>query len=178
MPSRRQPRKGTRKPAVRPKARGESRSHLLVLECDTRKLAADGLNLGSAFGQLAKTFFPSKRIAVVQTVTEQQLKEDLAAVFEEYGRFRSILIVGHSNGRILEFLLQNCGFWSNSRSGKNKLPDFRRHFSLIAAPYTSQQPMRLPVYFSIPGGQDGNSCSGNALCLPFDAAYAGLRPGI
>jgi|SRR5579872_3314121 len=97
MPSRRQPRRRTNKPAVRPKARGKSRSHLLVLECDTRKLAADGLNLGSSFGQLAKTLFPLKRIAVVRTVTEQQLKEDLAAVFQEYGRFRSILIVGHSN---------------------------------------------------------------------------------
>ncbi len=77
--------------------RQKPRAHLLIIECDSRKLTADGLNLGSAFGQLAKTVFPGKNIAVVQTSTEQQLQEDLAEVFQKFGRFRSILLVGHSN---------------------------------------------------------------------------------
>src|ERR1700683_5497129 len=79
------------------KQRSKPRSHLLIIESDSRKLAADGLNLGSAFGQLAKTIFPGKNIAVVQTSTEQKLGEDLAEVFQKFGRFRSILLVGHSN---------------------------------------------------------------------------------
>jgi hypothetical protein len=70
---------------------------LLIIECDSRKLGVDGLNLGSAFGELAKTIFPGKNIAVVQTSTEQKLGEDLAEVFQKFGRFRSILLVGHSN---------------------------------------------------------------------------------
>ena len=97
MPSRHKPRKRPTRPLMRAKGRSRPRSHLLILECDSRKLAADGLNLGSAFGELAKMLFPQKRIAVIQTSTEQKLAEDLANVFSEFGRFRSILVVGHSN---------------------------------------------------------------------------------
>ena len=70
---------------------------MLIIECDSKKLAADGLNLGSAFARIAKSVFPQKHIAVVQTTSESRLNEDLAEVFDKYGRFRSILIVGHSD---------------------------------------------------------------------------------
>jgi hypothetical protein len=90
---RRKPAKRGRRSLPCPKPR----AHLLIIECDSRKLAFDGLNLGSAFGKLAKTIFPGKNIAVVQTSTEQKLSEDLANVFQKFGRFRSILLVGHSN---------------------------------------------------------------------------------
>jgi hypothetical protein len=70
---------------------------LLIIECDSRKLATEGLDLGSAFGQIINTLFPEKRIAIAQTTSEEKLKEDLADVFKEHGRVRSILMVGHSN---------------------------------------------------------------------------------
>lgn len=97
MPSRRIPVKRAKRRVLPAKPRSKPRAHLLIIECDSQKLAADGLNLGCAFGQLAKTIFPGKNIAIVQTSTEQKLREDLAGVFQKFGRFRSILLVGHSN---------------------------------------------------------------------------------
>src|ERR1700734_1518028 len=96
MPSRRVHAKRAKRPVPPAKPQSKPRAHLLIIECDSRKLAADGLNLGSAFGQLAQTIFPGKNIAMVQTSTEEKLREDLAEVFQKFGRFRSILIVGHS----------------------------------------------------------------------------------
>jgi hypothetical protein len=54
---------------------------------------AQGMHLGTGFSRIIKPLFPNKRIAIVQTSTEAQLREDLARVFQEFGRFRSILIV-------------------------------------------------------------------------------------
>ena len=100
MPPRRKPgpkptRAKRRSPKI--KQRCQPRAHLLIIECDSRKLATDGLDLGSAFGKIISTLFPEKRIAIVHTTSEEKLKEDLADVFKEHGRVRSILIVGHSN---------------------------------------------------------------------------------
>lgn len=133
MPSR-------RKPSPRPtqakhrlgtvKQRRQLRAHLLIIECDSRKLAADGLNLGSAFGQLATTLFPEKRIAIVQTTSEGKLKEDLADVFIEHGRVRSILIVGHSNEVGLVLTADGPRRWSVVG---NWLQKFEPEFCFLAA---------------------------------------------
>jgi hypothetical protein len=48
----------TKRRAVKP-----ARAHLLIIECDSQKLAAQGLHLGTGFGQLATKLFPKKRIA-------------------------------------------------------------------------------------------------------------------
>jgi len=77
--------------------RREVRSHLLIIECDSAKLASQGLHLGRAFSEFVKAVLPKKRIAIVPTSTEKKLNEDLAKVFEQYGCFRTVLIVGHSN---------------------------------------------------------------------------------
>ncbi|MGD0326042.1 MAG: hypothetical protein ABSD45_20145 [Terriglobia bacterium] len=84
-----------RRSAARP--RRPARAHLLVIECDSRQLAADRLNFGRPFAEFLKTLFPDKIIAFVQTSSEPELARDLARVFEEHGRFRSILVLGHSN---------------------------------------------------------------------------------
>jgi len=84
-----------RRSAARP--RRPARAHLLVIECDSRQLAADRLNFGRPFAEFLKTLFPDKIIAFVQTSSEPELARDLAMVFEEHGRFRSILVLGHSN---------------------------------------------------------------------------------
>lgn len=84
-------------------ARKPPRSHLLIIECDSQKLASQGMHLGTGFSQVVKALFPKKRIAIVQTSTEAKLKEDLAQVFTDYGRFRTILIVGHSDSQSLNF---------------------------------------------------------------------------
>lgn len=56
--------------------------------------------------------FPTKRIAVVRTSTEDNLRRDLAQVSEQYGRFRSILVVGHSNSEKLMLTSQCCRPWT------------------------------------------------------------------
>jgi len=115
---------------VQARRRPKPRAHLLIIECDSRKLASDGLDLGSAFGQAAKTLFPGKRIAVVQTSSEQKLKEDFADVFREYGKFRSILLVGHSNEAGLMLTADGHRTWA---AVGNWLQSFEPEFCFLAA---------------------------------------------
>ncbi len=112
------------------KPRRARRAHLLIIECDSRKLAADGLNLGTAFAQLARTLFPDKRIAVVKTTSEENLKEELAAAFHTHGRFRSILIVGHSDATGLMLTADGPRTWESV--GK-WLQIFEPEFCFLAA---------------------------------------------
>jgi hypothetical protein len=83
------------------------RAHLLVIECDAERLARAGMDIGSGFGQRMKDAFPTKGIVVVRTSTEEKLRQDLAAAREKHGRFRSILIIGHSNETGLFMLNDN-----------------------------------------------------------------------
>ena len=55
------------------------------------------MNFGRAFAEFLIKLFPSKRIPFVQTASKVTLLCDLAKVFEKYGRFRSIIVLGHSN---------------------------------------------------------------------------------
>jgi hypothetical protein len=133
MPSRRKPgpapSRGKRR-SGQIKQRRQPRAHLLIIECDSRKLAADGLNLGSALGQLVKTLFPEKRLAIVQTSSEGKLQEDLANAFQEHGRVRSILIVGHSNEAGLVLTGDGLRTWSVVG---NWLQKFEPEFCFLAA---------------------------------------------
>ena len=77
-------------------------SDLLIIECDSASLAADRLNLGSLFYQLlshdiAKLFFANKKIVLLKTSTRAKLNEQFAEALERHGRFRAVLVVGHSN---------------------------------------------------------------------------------
>jgi hypothetical protein len=78
-------------------------SDLLIIECDSQELARTALNLGTWFGRIASVAFSRRRIALVQTSTAANLKDDLDAAFTKHGRFRSLLIVGHSdeNGLVM-----------------------------------------------------------------------------
>jgi hypothetical protein len=123
MPSRR---KNSRRPRQvkrqrrHVKSRRKPKAHLLIIECDSENLAASGLNLGTPFGQALKTAFPKKRIAIVQTSCEQKLVQDLADVFQQYGCFRAILIVGHSNETGLALTSDGQRSWSAVGSWFNK----------------------------------------------------------
>jgi len=133
MPARRKPaQKSTRvkRRSGQIEQRRRPRAHLLIIECDSRKLAADGLNLGSAFGRLVKTVFPEKRIAIVQTFSERRLIEDLADVFREHGRVRSILAVGHSNEAGLVLTADGLRSWNVVG---NWLQKFEPEFCFLAA---------------------------------------------
>lgn len=97
-------------PARRP--RKPRRSDLLIIECDSQNLAIQGMHWGTAFDQVARALFPDKSIVLVRTSTEDKLRDDLARVFAECGRFRSILIVGHSGPVELELTSDGGRSWA------------------------------------------------------------------
>jgi hypothetical protein len=89
-----------------------ARAHILVIECDSRRLASQGLHLGTVFGGAAQVFLQNKRIAVVQTSTEDQLRTDLAEVSEKFGRFPAVMIVGHSDASSLNLTSNDRYPWA------------------------------------------------------------------
>jgi len=91
-------------------------AHLLVLECQREKLAEQELDFGSRIATVLKTAYPDKRIASVPTSMYRDLGPTLAEVFVEYGCFRSILIVGHSNSAGIQ--LTNDVFLTWSGAGR------------------------------------------------------------
>jgi hypothetical protein len=107
-----------------------ARAHLLVIECDSAKLAADKLNFGCPFAELLKSLFPGKRIALVQTSSEAALLCDLAKVFEEHGHFRSILVLGHSDESGLVLTADGLRGWGVVG---NWLRQFEPEFCFLAA---------------------------------------------
>ncbi len=133
MPSRRKPAPKSIRAKRRPSGaalRRQPRAHLLIIECDSQKLAADGLNLGSPFWQLVRTLFPDKKIAIVRTSSEKRLNEDLGAVFGQYGRIRSVLILGHSNETGLALTADGLRSWEVVG---NWLQRFGPEFCFLAA---------------------------------------------
>jgi hypothetical protein len=100
--------------------RKAARAHLLIIECDSQRLVRQGMHLGTGFGHIVKTLFPNKRIAIVQTSTEKKMAEDLAKLYEDYGRFRTILIVGHSDAEELEMTADGSRPWATVGAWINK----------------------------------------------------------
>jgi len=108
---------------------------LLIIECDSANLMADRLNLGSAFYQLlnhdiAKLFLAKKSIALLKTSTKCGLTEQFAATLKQYGRFRAILIVGHSNSEGIQVASDE---WFEWRVLGNWLEPFRPEIIFLAA---------------------------------------------
>jgi hypothetical protein len=95
-----------------PTGRKPSRAHLLIIECDSQGLASGGMHLASAFEPEIRRLFPNKRIVLVRTFTERQLRADLADVIEKYGRFRAVLMIGHSNPSELMLTGEGCCPWA------------------------------------------------------------------
>jgi len=99
-----------RRKAPRP-PRKPTRAHLLIIECQSQKLARQGLHLGTGFAQVVRDWLPGKKVAIVQTSTEKQMGEDLAKAFDKHGRFRSVLIVGHSDAELLDMTSDGPRQW-------------------------------------------------------------------
>ena len=88
-----------------------SAAHLLVLECQEQKLTDQALNFGSRIVPFLKALFPSKRIVLVPTSSLSELGPSLAGASAEYGRFRSVLVVGHSNAMGLQLTNDHFCSW-------------------------------------------------------------------
>jgi hypothetical protein len=108
---------------------------LLIIECDSANLAADRLNLGSAFYQflnhdIAKLFLAKKSIVLLKTSTKRSLNEQFAALLEQHGRFRAVLIIGHSNSEGIQVASDE---WFEWRVLGNWLEPFRLEIIFLAA---------------------------------------------
>jgi len=103
---------------------------LLVLECQEQKLTDQALNFGSRIVPFLKALFPSKRIVLVPTSSLSELGPSLAGASAEYGRFRSVLVVGHSNAMGLQ--LTNDHFCSWQAVGQ-WVAKFEPEFLFLAA---------------------------------------------
>jgi hypothetical protein len=110
--------------------RRRAAAHLLVLECQEQKLSGQALNFGSRIVPFLKALFPSKRIVLVPTSSLSELGPSLAEASAEYGRFRSVLVVGHSNATGLQ--LTNDHFCSWQTVG-HWLSKFDLEFLFLAA---------------------------------------------
>jgi hypothetical protein len=91
-----------------------SGNDLLIIECDSTNLASDRLNLGSFFYQLlnhelAKLILAKKTVVLLKTSTKSRLNEEFAEVLQRCGRFRAVLIVGHSNAEGIR-IASDAGF--------------------------------------------------------------------
>jgi len=80
----------------------QPRKDLLIIECDSARLAADRLDLGTLYARLlthdlVRPFLPHNAVTLIKTSTAAKLLEQFARAIEEHGRSRAILIVGHSN---------------------------------------------------------------------------------
>ncbi len=105
-------------------------AHLLILECQEQKLAGQTLNFGSGIVPFLKALFPSKRIVLVPTSSLSELGPSLAEASAKHGRFRSVLIVGHSNAMGLQ--LTNDQFYPWEVVG-HWLTKFEPEFLFLAA---------------------------------------------
>ena len=113
----------------------QRRKDLLIVECDSANLAADGLNLGTAYDwllahPLLSPILPKKTVTLVKTSTAHELREEFARAFEEHGRSRAILIVGHSNDAGLQLASDLFCDW---RTVGAWLRPFEPQFVVLAA---------------------------------------------
>lgn len=72
-------------------------AHLIVLECQQEKLSGQALNFDSQVVRTLRVKYPEIRIASVPTSVYCDLGVSLAKELVEYGRFRSVPVVRHSN---------------------------------------------------------------------------------
>ena len=110
-----------------------ARADLLVLECQQEKLSGQALNFGSQTVRALRVMYPKKRIALVPTSAYCDLGVSLAEVLAKYGRFRSILVVGHSSAVGIQLTNDQFCPWGSAVFG---LPNLNQRFSssLLARP--------------------------------------------
>jgi hypothetical protein len=73
------------------------RPGLLIIECDANKLAADGLAVGETLSALMRRLHPRIPIELIRTSILAELQRSLGDVGNIHGRFRLVLLIGHSN---------------------------------------------------------------------------------
>ena len=75
---------------------------VLILECDSAKLAIQSLSMADEIAVAVRLFAPGVAIEVVKSATEQMLQDQFGRLAQLDSRFRIVVVVGHSS----EFGLQ------------------------------------------------------------------------
>ena len=73
------------------------RKALLIVECDSAKLALQNLALGNNLQNAVKLGFPQNPINLISSYAEADLLEELRTLYETGKPYRNIIIIGHSN---------------------------------------------------------------------------------
>ena len=126
-------------------------AHLLVLECHEQKLAGQALNFGSKTVPFLKALFPTKCIVLVPTSSLSELGPSLAEASAKYGRFRSVVVVGHSNAMGLQ--LTNDHFCSWQAVGQ-WVTKFEPEFLFLAACEAGRSEAVRSLFAPIPSLQE------------------------
>lgn len=121
---------GTKSSKLTKPTRRTPAAHLLVIECEAEKLTQQQLDLGSKAAALLQLIFPKKKIVLVKTSAVDELSRSLAEILGSHKRFRTILVVGHSNEQGLKLTSENGFKW---RAIARWLSPFNPEFLLLAA---------------------------------------------
>jgi hypothetical protein len=70
------------------------------------------LNFGSGVASFLQATVPKKSIVLVRTSTVSELGATLASVWNRFGRFRSVLVIGHSNAKGLQLTNDHFFEWN------------------------------------------------------------------
>lgn len=105
-------------------------SHLLIIECEPAKLANQQLDFGSNSYALFRTLFRNKKIVLVRASSTEELCRGLGEIVQFHDRFRTILVVGHSNDKGLRLTPDDFYEWSGVGEW---LKPFKPEFLLLAA---------------------------------------------
>lgn len=90
--------RSTSQPRLRKKLRRRTpASHLLIIQCEPDKLAQQGLDFGSKVSALCSLPFRKKRIVSAKAYSKDKRCRTLGETLQSHDRFRTVLIVGHSN---------------------------------------------------------------------------------
>lgn len=79
-----------RKPARR-------KPSLLILECDSEKLAQQSLSIAGELYTLVRAIVPRADTRLVQTTSQEDLLKQLGSCKQEHDSFNLVVVIGHSN---------------------------------------------------------------------------------
>lgn len=111
MPAQKSRRGTKRAPRRKQRSRTPVGKSVLILECDTLKLTAQGLSLADSIEATTTALSPGTHVAVVKSVSEQQLLSQLGLVAQDNSRFQIIVVVGHSSESGLRLASDRFALW-------------------------------------------------------------------
>src|SRR5260370_18357269 len=119
-------------------SRRRAASALLVIECDAGRLAAQGLAVGQSICDLIHGFHPRAKTQLIQTSTLSELQRSLGSAGQSHGRFRLVILIGHSNANGIQWTKAQFLTWSQVGAWLN-------YFEPTSVFLTACDAGRLPV---------------------------------